>query len=228
MSIRPTWDDVVRDHSARVYRHAYRLTGNRQDAEDLAQDVFVRVFRSLDTFQPGSLEGWLHRITTNLFLDRMRRHSRVRFDAFAPGAEERLASTAPTPEDASADTGFDADVEGIRTSLANLLEPIDEYHEVFDPYGDREVVDMRLSDDIADVVTDLVHGLQHYRAGRSLEALWWWQFSYLSNWGSTASSVLRALHSVVSHVRLDTPVDDATVVEDRLLAETAADAVVKP
>jgi RNA polymerase sigma-70 factor (ECF subfamily) len=119
MSIRPTWDDVVRDHSARVYRHAYRLTGNRQDAEDLAQDVFVRVFRSLDTFQPGSFEGWLHRITTNLFLDRMRRHSRVRFDAFAPGAEERLASSAPTPEDASADTGFDADIE---SALARLSE----------------------------------------------------------------------------------------------------------
>jgi hypothetical protein len=124
-----------------------------------------------------------------------------------------------------ADTGFDADVEGIRTSLANLLEPIDEYHEVFDPYGDREVVDMRLSDDIADVVTDLVHGLQHYRAGRSLEALWWWQFSYLSNWGGTATAVLRALQSVVSHVRLDAEVDTATLVEDRLLAEVAAKAV---
>jgi hypothetical protein len=124
-----------------------------------------------------------------------------------------------------ADTGFDADVEGIRTSLANLLEPIDEYHEVFDPYGDREVVDMRLSDDIADVVTDLVHGLQHYRAGRSLEALWWWQFSYLSNWGGTATAVLRALQSVVSHVRLDAEVETATLVEDRLLAEVAAKAV---
>ena len=124
-----------------------------------------------------------------------------------------------------ADTGFDADVEGIRTSLANLLEPIDEYHEVFDPYGDREVVDMRLSDDIADVVTDLVHGLQHYRAGRSLEALWWWQFSYLSNWGGTATAVLRALQSVVSHVRLDAEVETATLVENRLLAEVAAKAV---
>ena len=123
------------------------------------------------------------------------------------------------------DTGSDADVEGIRASLANLLEPIDEYHEVFDPYGDRDVVEMRLSDDIADVVTDLVHGLQHYRAGRSLEALWWWQFSYLSNWGGTATAVLRALQSVVSHVRLDADVETPTLVEDRLLAEVAAKAV---
>jgi recombination protein RecR len=83
------------------------------------------------------------------------------------------------------------------------------------PYGDAELVTNRLSDDIADVVTDLVHGLQHYRAGRSLEALWWWQFSYLSNWGGTATAVLRALQSVVSHVRLDAEEQTPELVEDR-------------
>jgi hypothetical protein len=123
------------------------------------------------------------------------------------------------------DPGYDADVEGLRASLANLLEPIDEYVEVFDPYGDAELVTNRLSDDITDVVTDMLHGLQHYRAGRSLEALWWWQFSYLSNWGGTATAALRALHSVVSHVRLDPPEETPELVEDRLLAETAARAV---
>jgi hypothetical protein len=123
------------------------------------------------------------------------------------------------------DAGFDPDVEGLRTSLANLLEPIDEHATLFDPYAsDPELFTSRLSDDIADVMSDLLHGLQHYRAGHTTEALWWWQFSYLSNWGSTASSVLRALHSVVSHVRLDTEIDDATRVEDRLLAETVAEA----
>ena len=65
----PTWDEVVEQHSDRVFRLAYRLTGNRHDAEDLTQEVFVRVFRSLDTYTPGTFEGWLHRITTNLFLD---------------------------------------------------------------------------------------------------------------------------------------------------------------
>lgn len=123
------------------------------------------------------------------------------------------------------DAGFDPDVEGLRTSLANLLEPIDEHAALFDPYAsDPELFTSRLSDDIADVMSDLLHGLQHYRAGRSTEALWWWQYSYLSNWGSTGSSVLRALHSVVSHVRLDTEIDDTTRVEDRLLAEVAAEA----
>ena len=116
---RPTWEEVVRNHSARVYRHAYRLTGNSHDAEDLTQDVFVRVFRSLETFQPGSIEGWLHRITTNLFLDRMRRRSRLRFDPFARGAEERLASCGATPESASFDAAFEADIE---TALSRLSE----------------------------------------------------------------------------------------------------------
>jgi hypothetical protein len=123
------------------------------------------------------------------------------------------------------DPGHDPDVEGLRTSLANLLEPIDEFSALFDPYGEPEVFTSRISDEVADVMSDLLHGLLHYRAGRSSEALWWWQFSYLSNWGSSASSVLRALHSVVSHVRLDTPVDEETLVEDRLLAQTAAEAV---
>src|SRR6476469_4854307 len=43
----PTWEEIVSQHSARVYRLAYRLTGNVHDAEDLTHDVFIRVFRSL-------------------------------------------------------------------------------------------------------------------------------------------------------------------------------------
>lgn len=85
-----SWEEIVRDHSARVYRLAYRLTGNPHDAEDLTQDVFVRVFRSLHTYRPGTFEGWLHRITTNLFLDRVRRAQRIRFDALTEELTARL------------------------------------------------------------------------------------------------------------------------------------------
>jgi RNA polymerase sigma-70 factor (ECF subfamily) len=106
----PTWEEVVRDHSARVFRLAYRLTGNRHDAEDLTQDVFVRVFRSLHRFQPGTFEGWLHRITTNLFLDSARRRRKIRFDGFAEGAAERLPSTSLGPSEALADADLDHDV----------------------------------------------------------------------------------------------------------------------
>ncbi|MER0446640.1 DUF5063 domain-containing protein [Streptomyces sp. Edi4] len=104
------------------------------------------------------------------------------------------------------DLGPEADADELRERFARLLEPIDVYSEVFDPYEPRKApVPCRISDDLADVVTDLRHGLAHYRAGRTSEALWWWQFSYFSNWGSTASAALRALQSLVAHVRLNQP-----------------------
>ena len=107
------------------------------------------------------------------------------------------------------DVGPEPDVDEMRMRLAALLEPIDVYSEVFDPYVPRTApVACRISDDLADVITDLRHGMAHYRAGRVSEALWWWQFSYLSNWGPTASAALRALQSLVAHVRLDTPLDE--------------------
>ena len=106
----PSWEDVVRDHSARVYRLAYRLTGNQHDAEDLTQEVFVRVFRSLSSYTPGTFEGWLHRITTNLFLDMVRRRARIRFDAL-PEDAERLPSGDRGPAQVYDDTHFDHDVQ---------------------------------------------------------------------------------------------------------------------
>jgi RNA polymerase sigma factor (sigma-70 family) len=113
----PSWDEIVRLHSARVYRLAYRLTGDRYDAEDLTQDVFIRVFGSLDRYTPGSFEGWLHRITTNLFLDKARRRTRIRFDGLGDRPEERLIGELPSPEDVLSDGSFDADVEAALRDL---------------------------------------------------------------------------------------------------------------
>jgi RNA polymerase sigma-70 factor (ECF subfamily) len=107
----PSWDEVVRTHSARVYRLAYRLTGNPHDAEDLTQDVFVRVFRSLSSYTPGTFEGWLHRITTNLFLDQVRRKQRIRFDGLADDAAERLPGREPGPAQVYDERHFDDDVQ---------------------------------------------------------------------------------------------------------------------
>ena len=115
--IPPTWEELVRDHGARVYRLAYRLTGNPHDAEDLTQDVFVRVFRSLHRFQPGTFEGWLHRITTNLFLDGARRRQKIRFDGLAEGSAERLRSSWPNPSDQLADADLDHDVAAALSAL---------------------------------------------------------------------------------------------------------------
>jgi RNA polymerase sigma factor (sigma-70 family) len=114
----PSWDEIVRTHSARVYRLAYRLTGNPHEAEDLTQDVFVRVFRSLSSYTPGTFEGWLHRITTNLFLDQVRRKQRIRFDALPDDAGDRLAGRERTPAQVYDDEHFDPDVQSALDQLA--------------------------------------------------------------------------------------------------------------
>jgi RNA polymerase sigma factor (sigma-70 family) len=113
----PSWDSIVRTHSARVYRLAYRLTGNRPDAEDLTQEVFVRVFRSLSSYQPGTFEGWLHRITTNLFLDHARRKQRIRFDALPDDVGDKLPGFLPSPAAGFDDQSFDADIEAALSEL---------------------------------------------------------------------------------------------------------------
>jgi RNA polymerase sigma-70 factor (ECF subfamily) len=115
----PSWDEIVERHSDRVYRLAYRLTGNRHDAEDLTQEVFVRVFRSLSTYTPGTFEGWLHRITTNLFLDQARRKQRIRMDAMGEDAE-RYASgdQLGAPERAFEHGNLDLDIQRALDDLA--------------------------------------------------------------------------------------------------------------
>ncbi|MEN8649511.1 DUF5063 domain-containing protein [Streptomyces sp. 21So2-11] len=120
------------------------------------------------------------------------------------------------------DLGPEPDVDDLRQRFAIMLDPIDVYNEVFDPYEPRKPpVACRISDDLADIVTDLRHGLAHYRAGRTSEALWWWQFSYFSNWGSTASATLRALQSLLAHVRLDQPLQELDGLDtDEAIAES--------
>nr|WP_198428210.1 RNA polymerase sigma factor SigE [Nocardia bovistercoris] len=113
----PSWDELVREHADRVYRLAYRLSGDAQDAEDLTQETFIRVFRSLSNYQPGTFEGWLHRITTNLFLDMVRRRNRIRMEAL-PEDYERVPADGPTPEDAYHDARLDPDLQSALDSLA--------------------------------------------------------------------------------------------------------------
>jgi hypothetical protein len=105
------------------------------------------------------------------------------------------------------DAGAEPDIDKLRNRLHELLGPVDDYVEVFDPYAGPEVMAARLSDDLSQITSDLLHGLAHHAAGRPLEALWWWQFSYLSTWGVAASAALRALQSLVAHVRLEVPID---------------------
>jgi hypothetical protein len=107
-------------------------------------------------------------------------------------------------EEYEPDAGPDPDLDDMRHRLAVLLEGVDAYTEVFDPYVDPpELVSSLLSDDVTSIAASLAHGLRHFKSGRVAEALWWWQFSYVASWGGEASAVLRALQSVVAHDRLD-------------------------
>ncbi len=124
------------------------------------------------------------------------------------------------------DAGPDPDLDAMRDRLAELFEGLDEYAEVFDPYGNPpEITVYRISDDLTAIANDLVHGLAHFEDGRIDEALWWWQFSYVSTWGATASAVLRAIQSLIAHDRLEPAHDPQTEAEDRELVETADEAI---
>lgn len=75
------WADVVARYADVVYTMAYRLTGDDEEARDLAQDVLIRLQRGLSRYRRGNFEGWLYRTTVNAFRDRLRKRKRLREDA---------------------------------------------------------------------------------------------------------------------------------------------------
>lgn len=114
------------------------------------------------------------------------------------------------------DHGPDPDLDLIREGLQALLSGVDEYAEVSDPVLSGEVVRGSLANDVVSIAADLSHGLRHHDAGASTEALWWWQFSYLSSWGERAASALRVVLALLAHVRLD--VDEEVLMEAEMAA----------
>ena len=114
---RPAIEDVVADYGAKIYSTALHLTGNVDDAADLAQDVFERVFRNLHRYEPGTFDGWLYRITRNLFLDRVRRKATVRMEPLPDEEWKVPASTDPGPADVIERATLEARLE---TALASL------------------------------------------------------------------------------------------------------------
>lgn len=103
----PTWEEVADNYGRFIYSLAYRLAGNHHDAQDLVQEVLLRVRRGLVNYKPGNFEGWLSRITTNAFLDRVRKQKRrptvsmpeeaENFIQGSPGIEAEMAA-ADLPE----------------------------------------------------------------------------------------------------------------------------------
>ena len=76
----PSWEELVRRHTRRVYNLCYRFTGNAASAEDLSQEVFLRIFRTLGSYQAvhGAFPTWLTSVTRNLLVDHYRRTRRDR------------------------------------------------------------------------------------------------------------------------------------------------------
>jgi len=74
------WADVVAKYADVVYTMAFRLTGDDEEARDLAQDVLIRLQRGLAKYREGNFEGWLYRTTVNAFRDRLRKRKRLRED----------------------------------------------------------------------------------------------------------------------------------------------------
>ncbi|MGC9400473.1 MAG: RNA polymerase sigma factor [Anaerolineae bacterium] len=92
---------LIETYQRAVYAVCYRMLGNAQDAEDAAQEAFVKAFRNLDSFELGRpLRPWLLRVTSNLCIDRLRRRKpTLSLDGMGEdGAWEWKAGTAPNPE----------------------------------------------------------------------------------------------------------------------------------
>ena len=78
------FDEVVGRYKNKVYNYIYRMVGNSDDAEDLTQEVFVRMYTSLDSFRrQASLHTWLFRIASNLCIDHFRRGKKGRGAAYS-------------------------------------------------------------------------------------------------------------------------------------------------
>lgn len=114
------------------------------------------------------------------------------------------------------DTGPDTDLDVIRDGLVRLLGPVEEYADLTDPVLSAEATRGSLVNDLTAVAADIQHGMRHHRQSRIVEALWWWQFSYLSSWGDRCAAATRVLHSLLSHVRLDA--DEEAVMEAEMAA----------
>lgn len=105
------WEDIVRLHNRRIYSLCYRFTSSQDDAQDLTQDVFIRVYRTLASYDAdkGAFTTWIMTLTRNLLVDHFRRSKQDRVtDSIDAGLGEeedslslsnRLEDRGPTPDD---------------------------------------------------------------------------------------------------------------------------------
>jgi hypothetical protein len=165
------------------------------ELEEFAQQITDAVESFLLSLQAMSREDNAGTVVPLLLVE----VSQILFAGARLGAQQDFTPVA----EYQPDVGPDPDLDAMRLRLARLLDPVDTYTYNFDPYA-PDIVEAQLSDDLTTIAADLANGLRHYRSGDVAEALWWWQYSYVANWGESASAALRALQSVIAHDRLDT------------------------
>ena len=168
------------------------------ETREFAQQIADQVESFLIALQAIAREGDVGRAISLLLLE----ISQVLLAGARLGAQRDFEPRA----EYQPDVGPEPDIDEMRLRLAEMLDTIDTYGLVFDPYV-PELVESQLSDDLTSIATDLENGLRHYRLGNVDEALWWWQFSYVSSWGNLAGAALNALLSVVAHDRLDADIE---------------------
>lgn len=114
---------LVERHRSMVYRVAYQFAANHYDAEDIAQEVFIKVYRSLDRFrQDAQLTSWLYRIVMNACIDHRRRQVPAGSAPFGEEAEQRLMNAVeetPGPEDRA----YAGELGDVLESEINRLPP---------------------------------------------------------------------------------------------------------
>lgn len=109
------WEELVRTYQRRIYNYCYRFTGSAEEAEDLAQDVFIKIYRSLETWDAsrGAFTTWMITLTRNLLVDQYRRGKYDRMtDSLEAGAgpeEEGISLGEQIPDrDPSPDARVDS------------------------------------------------------------------------------------------------------------------------
>src|SRR6476659_1355420 len=123
---------LVEEHRSMVYRVAFQFAGNHHDAEDIAQDVFIKVYRSLDRFRrDAQFTSWVYRIVMNACIDHRRRQSPSGAAPFGEEAEIKMNNTAEEAPDPEA-TAYAGEIGSVLEAEVNRL-----------PKGQRVVFVMR-------------------------------------------------------------------------------------
>ncbi|MFI5173781.1 MAG: RNA polymerase sigma factor [Terriglobia bacterium] len=118
------WEEIVRSHTRRVYNFCYRFTGSWQDAEDLTQEVFMRVYKTLKSYNTteGSFPTWLMSVTRNLLVDHYRKHKKESSDVALEEVFETVETNPSHAKTAVDQISTNDRIEMVRWGL-NKLSP---------------------------------------------------------------------------------------------------------